>query len=681
MKAKAKIVVGLTLTALIVVTAVTASFWSFGRMEEAAALRKHTFSVLNRADDLLSALKDAEIGQRGYLLTGDEAFLEPYLAVRDSVAGQLNELRQLTLVAAAQQRLDSIGPLIDAQLTNLLLSIELYRNQNQAAALAAVSSGRGKRLMDSIRAEMHSFIQIVEVELARHDAALQLNMRGLVVALVAIGALLVVFTLAVVYFIYRQSQQRLDTTGALQRAIFDSVNFSSIATDAKGVIQIFNVGAERMLGYTADEVVNKMTPADISDPLEVIARAKALTVELATAITPGFEALVFKSTRAIEDIYELTYIRKDGSRFPAVVSVTALRDAKDAIIGYLLIGTDNTARKLVEAEQKKLDQRLRDQQFYTRSLIESNIDALMTTDPSGIITDVNKQMEALTGCTRDELIGAPFKSYFTDPERAEAGIKRVLSENKITDYELTARARDGKETVVSYNATTFYDRGRTLQGVFAAARDITERKEVEAKLHFLMRELSHRSKNLLAVIQAMARQTARSAGSTESFLEKFNARLHALATSHDILVQEEWQSASLADLVRMQLGPYLDRREPQVSIEGPTVLLKPDAAQNLGFALHELATNAAKYGALSVPEGRVSIAWHWLPKVDGNMVELDWIENGGPAVVKPAHRGFGSMVIERNLANSLNNQVELAFRAEGLQCKILLPPGQLVAIS
>jgi PAS domain S-box-containing protein len=270
--------------------------------------------------------------------------------------------------------------------------------------------------------------------------------------------------------------------GALQSAIFNSANFSSIATDAKGVIQIFNVGAERMLGYTAAEVMNKITPADISDPQELITRAKALSDELGTSITPGFEALVFKASRGIEDIYELTYIRKDGSRFPAVVSVTALRDAQGTIIGYLLIGTDNTARKLVEEEQKKLDQRLRDQQFYTRSLIESNIDAIMTTDPSGIITDVNKQMEALTGCTRDELIGAPFKGYFTDPDRAEAAIKRVLSAKSVTDYELTARARDGKQTVVSYNATTFYDRNRTLQGVFAAARDVTERKRVEAEL-------------------------------------------------------------------------------------------------------------------------------------------------------------------------------------------------------
>src|SRR4051812_32875684 len=173
----------------------------------------------------------------------------------------------------------------------------------------------------------------------------------------------------------KKAEEELIKAGALQSAIFNSANFSSIATDAEGVIQIFNVGAERMLGYTAADVMNKNTPADISDPKEVIARAKALSLEFGTPITPGFEALVFKASRGIEDIYELSYIRKDGSRFPAIVSVTALRDAQGGIIGYLLIGTDNTARKQVEAERMLLDQRVRDQQFYTRSLIESNIDA------------------------------------------------------------------------------------------------------------------------------------------------------------------------------------------------------------------------------------------------------------------------------------------------------------------
>ena len=269
---------------------------------------------------------------------------------------------------------------------------------------------------------------------------------------------------------------------ALQNAIFNSANFSCIATDARGVIQIFNVGAERMLGYTFAEVKNKITPADISDPQEVITRATELSSEFETPITPGFEALVFKASRGIEDIYELTYLHKNNSRLPAVVSVTALRDAQGGIIGYLLIGTDNTVRKQIEADQKLLDQRLRDFQFYTRSLFEANIDALMTTDPFGIITDVNNQMEVLTGSTRDELIGAPFKNFFTDPERAEGSIKLVLSNKKLTNYELTARARNGHETSVSYNAATFYDRDRKLQGVFAAARDITERKCLDLEL-------------------------------------------------------------------------------------------------------------------------------------------------------------------------------------------------------
>jgi PAS domain S-box-containing protein len=271
-------------------------------------------------------------------------------------------------------------------------------------------------------------------------------------------------------------------TGALQDAIFNSANFSTIATDADGVIQIFNVGAQRMLGFAPDDVVNKLTPASISDAQELIERAALLSSEFGTTIRPGFDALIHKAMRGIEDIYELTYIRADGTRFPALVSVTALHGADDKVIGFLLIGTDNTARKQVEAEQALLDQRLRDQHFYTRSLIESNIDPLITTDPRGMISDINHQMELLTGRTRDELIGAPFKSCFTEPQRAEQAITRVLHEGRVRNYELTALARDGRQTVVSFNATTFHDRDRKLQGVFAAARDVTERKHFEHAL-------------------------------------------------------------------------------------------------------------------------------------------------------------------------------------------------------
>ena len=403
----------------------------------------------------------------------------------------------------------------------------------------------------------------------------------------------------------KAAEEALLQAGALQSAIFNSANFSSIATDAKGVIQIFNVGAERMLGFTAAEVMNKITPADISDPGELIARALALSAELETPITPGFEALVFKASRGIEDIYELTYIRKDGTRLPAVVSVTALRDVHEEIIGYLLIGTDNTARKLVEEEQKQSDQRLRDQQFYTRSLIESNIDALMTTDPSGIITDVNKQMEALTGCTRDELIGAPFKDFFTDPSRAEAGIKRVLIEKSVTDYELTARARDGKLTVVSYNATTFYDRKRTLQGVFAAARDVTESKRVEEELQQakavaesasltkseFLASMSHEIRTPMNAIMGIADLVAKTAMSPEQdkYVQIFRRSGDNLLNLINDILDLSKVEASQLDLERtgFSLSDHLERVvemvAPRAQEKGLTLLceIAPNASNDL----------------------------------------------------------------------------------------------------
>jgi len=223
-----------------------------------------------------------------------------------------------------------------------------------AALLSALAAGVASRALE--RTDV--------VALAQGHASLPFDVRPWVAALAfaTVAALLLAFFFA--YLIYRNIDVRKHVAvaqlkeGALQRAIFNSANFSSIATDAEGVIQIFNVGAERMLGYAATDVVNKITPADISDSEEVIARATALSVEFASAIAPGFEALVFKASRGIEDIYELTYLHKDGSRLPAVVSVTALRDAVGSIIGYLLIGTDNTARKLIEAERTRLDQAL-----------------------------------------------------------------------------------------------------------------------------------------------------------------------------------------------------------------------------------------------------------------------------------------------------------------------------------
>jgi PAS domain S-box-containing protein len=214
-----------------------------------------------------------------------------------------------------------------------------------------------------------------------------------------------------------------------------------------------------------------------------------------------------------------------------------------------------------------------------------------------------------------------------------------------------------------------------IVGLTCASVDVTERKENEAHLRLLMRELTHRSKNLLAVIQAMARQTARHAGSIGGFLDQFSARLQALAASHDLLVRESWHGASLREIIQSQLAAYFASGEGPIVVEGAPVALRPEAAQNLGLALHELAVNAAKYGALSVPHGRVSVTG----AIRGHAIELEWREQFGPKVKVRRKKGFGSMVIERNLASALDAKVDLKFDPEGLRCSIVIPASQILA--
>ncbi|HXI35214.1 MAG TPA: PAS domain S-box protein [Gemmatimonadales bacterium] len=277
----------------------------------------------------------------------------------------------------------------------------------------------------------------------------------------------------------KRAEEALLKAGALQNAIFTSANFSSIATDAKGVIQIFNVGAERMLGYTAAEVMNKITPADISDPEELIARAKALSVERGTPITPGFEALVFKASRGIEDIYELTYIRKDGSRFPAVVSVTALRDAQDAIIGYLLIGTDNTARKQVE-------EKLRWTEEGFRLMVESVTDAaIVMLDSEGRVVSWNTGAQRIKGYSAEEIVGQHF-SRFYPPAEIERGtpqhdLDQAAAQGRF-EVEGWRMRKDGSTFWANVVFTAIRDPAGNARGFAKLTRDLTERRQVEETL-------------------------------------------------------------------------------------------------------------------------------------------------------------------------------------------------------
>src|SRR5450830_325731 len=291
----------------------------------------------------------------------------------------------------------------------------------------------------------------------------------------------------------KQAEEALLKAGALQKAIFDSANFSSIATDAKGVIQIFNVGAERMLGYTAAEVMNKITPADISDPQEVIARAKALSAELGTPITPGFEALVFKASRGIEDIYELTYIRKDGSRFPAVVSVTALRDAQDVIIGYLLIGTDNTARKRAEEALLKAG-------ALQSAIFNSANFSSIATDAKGVIQIFNVGAERMLGYAAADVMNKITPAEISDPQEVITRAKALSAEAGTTIrpgfealvfkasrgiediYELTYIRKDGSRFPAMVSVTALRDDKDAIIGYLLIGTDNTARKRAEEAL-------------------------------------------------------------------------------------------------------------------------------------------------------------------------------------------------------
>ena len=357
-------------------------------------------------------------------------------------------------------------------------------------------------------------------------------------------------------------QKALLKTGALQNAILNSANFSSIATDEKGVIQIFNVGAERMLGYSAAEVVDRITPADISDSREVIARAAALSVEFGTAIAPGFEALAFKASRAIEDIYELTYIRKDGTRFPAVVSVTALRDDELAIIGYLLIGTDNSARK--HAEEK-----LRATEGSFRLMVESVSDcAIVMLDPEGCVASWNTGAQRIEGFHADEILGRHFSIFYPEADVADARPQRDLDETAASgrhEDEGWRVRKDGSTFWASVVFTAMRDQAGTLRGFAKLTRDLTERNKVEAiltdaralaekanvaKSEFLS-SMSHELRSPLNAILGFAQlmeseAPAPSPAQAESIIQILNAGWYLLELINEILDLATIESGKLS---------------------------------------------------------------------------------------------------------------------------------------
>ena len=282
-----------------------------------------------------------------------------------------------------------------------------------------------------------------------------------------------------------------------------------------------------------------------------------------------------------------------------------------------------------------------------------------------------RTVERILGCTDDELF--PGRSG-----AAMVALKRAALDN--------GQPARGEVLVEDFATERWFDLhveplrnpAGVLGGLACAAVNISKRKEDEAHLRLLLRELTHRSKNLLAVIQAMARQTARHAGSMDGFLSQFSGRLQSLAAAHDLLVRDSWRGASMRELIQAQLAAYIDDEGQRVSMSGPAIALKPEAAQTLGLALHELAANAARFGAFSADAGRVAIAWERTQSPRDEALVLDWREEGGPPVKARRKRGFGAAAIERNLALALAADVSLDFDPVGVHCRIVIPAVHLL---
>ena len=374
---------------------------------------------------------------------------------------------------------------------------------------------------------------------------------------------------------------------------------------------------------------------------------------------------------------EVAYLLPEGQTLVAL-HVEPSYGPDGTIDGLICAAIDVSHIRSLESEQRRLAVELGAAvQRYETALRGSNV-TVFTQDENLRYTSISNEF---LGREVDEIVGRTDADLLPRANRDSVIALKQSALDAGTPNDGEVHIRDGAvDRWFDLHIEPLRDLGGDIVGITCAAVDITERKESEAHLRLLMRELTHRSKNLLAVIQAMARQTARHTGSTEAFLEQFSARLQALATSHDLLVQESWHGASLHELVRLQLGHYLDRHGGQLAFSGPSILLKPEGAQGLGLALHELATNAAKYGALSTPQGQVAIEWRRLPAAEGHGIELIWEERGGPQVSTPDRRGFGSLVIERHLARSLDTEVDLVFAPGGVRCRIIIPVTQFVAV-
>jgi PAS domain S-box-containing protein len=444
----------------------------------------------------------------------------------------------------------------------------------------------------------------------------------------------------------------LSTAAAKFEALFNQSGIFAGIIDMQGFLREANDSSLESCGYTREQVVDRPfwdTPWWRGSE-EAKARIRFATGQAAAG-------LVFRE--------ELQYWVADGSERIVDFAMHPIRDRSGAVMFLHPTGFDITERKHVEAALRESEQRLR----WAASIVESSHDAIVSKNLDGTITSWNRGAERIFGYSAQEAIGQPITIVIPQDRRdEERGIlTRLRRGERIDHFETVRQTKHGGLITVSLTVSPVKNAEGKIVGASKIARDITAQKRSQEQIATLAREAEHRSKNLLASVQATVNLSrAETAAGLKSAIE---GRIRALANVNSLFVETRWIGAELSNIATQELAPYSEKAENRVRIEGPQVLLKPSAAQAIAVTLHELATNAAKYGALSTAKGQIELKW--THGTDGQLT-VRWTESGGPAVQMPSHRGFGSRVIGQ-LIGQLEGKACFDWRLDGLVCEIALP--------
>jgi PAS domain S-box-containing protein len=387
-------------------------------------------------------------------------------------------------------------------------------------------------------------------------------------------------------------------------------------------------------------------------------------------------AEVLHTGQAVRD-EEIAVVRPNGERLFVLLSIDPIRDVRGKLIGVINCFQDVSERYRMLDALSRSQHELREQQERWASTYEHAAIGIVEIDAEGRFLRVNEAICSIVGGTREELLGWKlFGRTHPDDRDVDGELYRKQVAGEIGFYSIEKRfiRKDGRTIWMGVRSSTVRDDdGKFLYGV-RVVQDITERKEAEERQKLLVDELNHRVKNTLATVQSLATQTARGTDSPEAFRQAFEGRLIALSQAHDQLTLRHWRNADLRDIVKGSTAPYLSRPEEQIRVEGEAITLRPRVALTLALVLHELTTNASKYGALSVHDGRIEIGWRVEPQPDKPArLKLEWRECDGPLVQAPERSGFGSRFIQGSIATELLGVARMEFEPEALRCTVDIP--------